>query len=74
MPSTTQDAETQPLLQAQNGANSTAAANGAVDLSNIVGWDSPDDVENPRNWSTRSKTSIVAILTAITILSFAISK
>jgi hypothetical protein len=37
---------------------------------NVVGWDSPTDSENPRNWTTNSKASIVALLTAITILSY----
>jgi hypothetical protein len=67
MSSGTQDGETQPLLQGQNGGNAT---NGAPDPSNFVGWDGPEDIENPRNWTTRSKTSIIGILTAITILSY----
>ena len=54
--------ERQPLLNVTN-------SNAMAETSNIVGWDSPEDPENPRNWSVRRKTTIVLVLTAITILS-----
>jgi hypothetical protein len=55
--------ERQPLL---NGASEDTG----IDVSKIVGWDSPEDAENPRNWSLKEKSWIVLILTAITILSY----
>ena len=62
--------ERQPLL---NGSVAPSAATQVVASdeipSNVVGWEGPEDPENPRNWTTKVKSSIVVILTAITILS-----
>jgi hypothetical protein len=57
--------ERQPLLTGANG-------NATDDTPNIVSWDSPEDGENPRNWSVQRKTTIVLLLTAITILSYSL--
>lgn len=29
----------------------------------VVDWDSPDDPENPMNWPTRQKVSIICVVT-----------
>ena len=63
--------ERQPLLNGSVEANAGIQTIVASDTgSNIVGWDSSEDADNPRNWSTRAKTSIVIILTSVTILSY----
>jgi multidrug resistance protein len=36
---------------------------------NIVGWDGPDDPENPLNWTPKKKWSIIATLGSITLIS-----
>jgi hypothetical protein len=36
---------------------------------NIVGWDGPNDPENPQNWPTRKKVTAVAMASMITFLS-----
>jgi hypothetical protein len=36
---------------------------------NIVDFDGPDDPENPLNWSTARKTTALAIVTMMTLLS-----
>jgi hypothetical protein len=62
--------ERQPLLNGNIAANVTSETVVPEDIpSNVVGWDSSEDPENPRNWTTGSKRSIITILTAITILS-----
>ena len=62
--------ERQPLL---NGTTAASVATGTlvatVNGSNVVEWDSPNDIENPRNFSTGRKTTIIAVLTLITVLS-----
>jgi Mn2+/Fe2+ NRAMP family transporter len=68
MPSTTRNGENQPLLRAQNGATVNPYGS-ALDPSSVVTWDGPEDEENPRNRTTKSKTAIIAIVTAITVLS-----
>lgn len=35
----------------------------------IVGWDSQDDPENPRNFSPRKKTGLVLLISSITFVS-----
>lgn len=35
---------------------------------NLVDWDSPDDPQNPMNWSARKKWGNIAILSTITLL------
>ncbi len=64
------DDERQPLL---NGTTAASIATGTLVAtsidSNIVEWDSPEDPENPRNFSTGRKTTIIAVLTLITVLS-----
>jgi len=63
--------ERHPLLNGSVEANAGIQTIVASDTgSNIVGWDSSEDADNPRNWSTKAKTSIVIILTSITILSY----
>jgi multidrug resistance protein len=39
------------------------------DDPNIVGWDGPDDPQNPLNWAPKKKWSIIAALGAITLIS-----
>jgi hypothetical protein len=36
--------------------------------SNAVGWDGPDDPENPQNWPAKRKWANVAALSIMTIL------
>lgn len=64
--------ERQPLL---NGTTAASVATGTLiastNPSNVVEWDSPEDPENPRNFSTGRKTTIIAVLTLITVLSSA---
>jgi hypothetical protein len=63
--------ERQPLL---NGTTAASVASGTLiastSPSNVVEWDSPEDPENPRNFSTGRKTTIIAVLTLITVLSY----
>jgi len=64
--------ERQPLL---NGTTAASVATGSLTTStnesNIaVEWDSAEDPENPRNFSTGRKTTIIAVLTLITVLSY----
>ncbi|KAI5858054.1 major facilitator superfamily domain-containing protein [Tricharina praecox] len=41
-----------------------------TDLSrNIVGWDSEDDPENPRNWTDKKKFSMLSLVSMITFIS-----
>jgi hypothetical protein len=61
--------ESQPLLTDNNGTT-TAYVGLPVDSRAMVAWDSEADLDNPRNWSTQEKCSIVAILTAVTVLSY----
>jgi MFS family permease len=63
--------ERQPLLNAGSvEANASIQTIVASDTgSDIVGWDSSEDSDNPKNWTTKAKSSIVIILTSITILS-----
>ena len=62
--------ERQPLL---NGTTAASVATGSLiattNASNVVEWDSAEDPENPRNFSTGLKTTIIAVLTLITVLS-----
>lgn len=62
--------EGQPLL---NGTTAASVATGTLvatsNDSNVVEWNSPEDPENPRNFSTGRKTTIIAVLTLITVLS-----
>lgn len=37
---------------------------------NIVSWDGPNDPENPVNWSTGLKCSSIALVSAITFVTF----
>lgn len=37
---------------------------------NIVGWNGPDDPENPMNWTSRKKVTAIGIVSLITILSY----
>ena len=64
------DDERHPLL---NGTTASSIATGTLiastNGSNIVDWDSSEDSENPRNFSTGRKTTIIAVLTLITVLS-----
>ena len=39
------------------------------DDPNLVTWDSPDSMENPRNWSPLRKTTVVVIVSSYTFLS-----
>ncbi|PWN49960.1 MFS general substrate transporter [Violaceomyces palustris] len=36
---------------------------------NLVTWDSPDSIENPRNWTTRRSWAVVVIVSSYTFLS-----
>ncbi|KAK0560938.1 hypothetical protein OC861_006052 [Tilletia horrida] len=36
---------------------------------NLVGWDSPDDLANPRNWSTKKKWTVTTLVSLYTLLS-----
>jgi hypothetical protein len=36
---------------------------------NIVGWDGPDDAENPLNWPTAKKAIAISIVSLLTMLS-----
>ncbi len=38
--------------------------------ANIVGWDGPEDAENPTNWTARRVVAIVTIVSTITLLRF----
>lgn len=38
--------------------------------ANVVDWDGPDDPENPMNWSSAKKTANLAIVSAMTLLSY----
>lgn len=40
-----------------------------ADDPNIVDWDSPDDAQNPMNWSALRKNCTLAIVSGITLLS-----
>jgi hypothetical protein len=63
--------ERQPLLNGSTGASlATGTIVPVASNSNVVGWESSEDPENPRNWSTKTKSSIITILTAITVLSY----
>lgn len=35
---------------------------------NIVGWDGPDDPENPVNWSFKKKMATTVIISTITLV------
>ena len=64
--------ERQPLL---NGTTAASVATGSLTTSTnesniVVEWDSAEDPENPRNFSTGRKTTIIAVLTLITVLSY----
>jgi hypothetical protein len=64
--------ERQPLL---NGTTAASVATGSLTASTneaniVVEWDSAEDPENPRNFSTGRKTTIIAVLTLITVLSY----
>jgi hypothetical protein len=37
--------------------------------ANTVGWDGPNDPENPQNWPTRKKVTAVGMASMITFLS-----
>ena len=37
---------------------------------NIVDWDGPDDLGNPVNWSSKRKWTNIAIMAAITFLTY----
>ncbi len=37
---------------------------------NIVFWDGPDDPANPMNWSSRVKWSNIAVVSAITFITY----
>ena len=38
--------------------------------ANIVSWDGPDDPDNPLNWSSGLKWSNIALVSAITFITF----
>jgi hypothetical protein len=42
--------------------------------SNIVDWDGANDLQNPQNWSTKKKWSIVILASTVTFNQCAISK
>jgi DHA1 family multidrug resistance protein-like MFS transporter len=54
------------LRHSQNSEPAAAAAHDAL----IVGWDGPDDPENPYNWSTAKKYTTLAPISAITFIMF----
>ncbi len=37
---------------------------------NVVDFDGPNDPENPLNWSSAKKTTAIAIVSAMTLLSY----
>ena len=37
---------------------------------NVVDFDGPNDPENPMNWSTAKKTTAIAIVSRMTLLSY----
>lgn len=41
-----------------------------ADDPNIVSWDGPDDPDNPLNWSSGLKWSNIALVSAITFVTF----
>ena len=61
------DVEKQSLHEKDN---SSAEAEEKPKDPNIVDWDGPDDPENPMNWSSKKKVTTIAIISAITFLSY----
>lgn len=39
--------------------------------ADIVDWDGPDDPENPQNWPKAKKWRIIAVLAAVTLVTYA---
>ena len=65
--------ERQPLLNGTTAASVATAGSlttSANESNIVVEWDSAEDPENPRNFSTGRKTTIIAVLTLITVLSY----
>jgi hypothetical protein len=58
------DVETGPEL-------SDTAKEEKVQDPNIVGWDGPDDPENPLNWTTGRKVTATCSIALITFLTYA---
>lgn len=56
----TADAHQQPALEAP-----------ASHQNNIVDWNSPDDPENPQNWSGRKKWTIIILVSVVTFNQYA---
>ncbi|KAK0527901.1 hypothetical protein OC835_004837 [Tilletia horrida] len=54
-----------------NGQGKQEAAGGEEKESdpNLVGWDSPSDLANPRNWSNKKKWLVTTIVSSYTLLS-----
>jgi hypothetical protein len=36
----------------------------------VVGWDGPDDPENPQNWPDSKKWGIIGVLAAVTLVTY----
>jgi hypothetical protein len=47
----------------------TAVQDDQID-PNIVFWDGPNDPENPRNWSARSRWGIIALISLLTFITY----
>lgn len=57
----------QKFPAAKTGAEPTPEE---ADDPNIVSWDGPDDPDNPLNWSSGLKWSNIALVSAITFVTF----
>jgi hypothetical protein len=44
------------------------------DESNMVDWDGPKDPENPLNWTSARKGTMIAIVSFLTFLSYVLSQ
>jgi len=57
-------------LISEKSASSQSLPSAASD-PNIVDWDGPEDPSNPMNWSQKRKWGLIAVLSAITFVTYA---
>lgn len=67
-----QTTDEEAAFQAEAKKNETDAS-ASNDDPNAIGWDGPDDPQNPMNWTEKKKWTTIGALSLMTLLTYVLS-